>query len=384
MTMIQRVSWLVAAILLGGALMGQAAGKPTARPAGTNSAAALKKAKAKAAQRSTPFKLTAQEPLSRRAPEDFAIAVLPDTQEYTAARKGGKPEMLDAQIEWILANRASRNIVYVTTEGDISNDGNKIVTQWLRATNAFFRMDDPARTGLPGGLPWSAVVGNHDTHAGGTILFNTFLGTNHFAGRSYYGGNYGANNDSHYDLFSAGGQDFIVLALTMGAGSDTSLMRWANNVLRANVNRQAIVVTHSLLGPAAWPHPAPWTQEGLQIFPALTNNPNLFLMLCGHRHGEGRRHEVLGNGQSVDIVLSDYQRYTNGGNGFMRLMEFSPRNQTIRVKTFSPWTKQWTTNTDGYFTLAWTRQGNSPTQRIAGRRHIPRQNASGDAYSGAR
>lgn len=368
----RRANWLVTAIMVGGALMGQAAGKPTTAPAKSNSAATPKKAKAQASERSTPFKLTSQEPLSPRAPGDFAIAVLPDTQAYTAAHKGCKPEMLVAQIEWILANRASRNIVYVTTEGDISNDGNRYPVQWVRATNIFFRLDDPARTGLPDGLPWSAVVGNHDTHAGGTILFNTYLGTNHFAGRSYYGGNYGANNDSHYDLFSAGGQDFIVLALTMGAGSNPGLMRWANEVLRANANRHAIVVTHSLLGPAAWPHPAPWTPEGLRIFPALTNNPNLFLMLCGHRHGEGRRHEVLGNGQSVDIVLSDYQRYTNGGNGFMRLMEFSPRNQTIRVKTFSPWTRQWTTNTDGYFTLAWTRQGASSIQRITDRQHAPR------------
>jgi len=69
----------------------------------------------------------------------------------------------------------------------------------------------------------------------------SFWGTNHFAGRSYYGGFYGTNNDSHYDLFSAGGQDFIVLALTMAAGSDPGLMRWANEVLRATANRQAIV-----------------------------------------------------------------------------------------------------------------------------------------------
>jgi hypothetical protein len=340
--------------MAGGTLMGQEADKPTAAPAGANSAAALKKAKAQPTEQSTPFALTMQEPLSPRAPGDFAIAVLPDTQEYTAALKGGKPEMLVAQAEWILSNRASRNIVYVTTEGDISNDGNQFAVEWLRATNALYRLEDPVRTGLPDGLPWSAVVGNHDFRAGGTILFNTFLGTNHFAGRSYYGGHYGTNNDSHYDLFSAGGRDFIVLALTMGAGGHTNLMCWANEVMHANSNRHAIVVTHSLLSPAAWPHPAPWTPEGRQIFPALTNNPNLFLMLCGHRHGEGRRHEVLGNGQAVDIVLSDYQNYTNGGNGFMRLMEFSPRNQTIRVKTFSPWTKQWTTNTEGCFSFAWT------------------------------
>ena len=350
--------------MVGCALTGQAAGKASAR--------------------STPFALTTQEPLSPRAPGDFAIAVLPDTQMYPAARNGGKPEMLVAQIEWILSNRASRNIVYVTTEGDISNDGNQIPVQWLRATNALYRLEDPVLSGLAGGLPWSAVMGNHDTRSGGTTLFNTFLGTNHFAGRSYYGGHYGDNNDSHYDLFSAGGQDFIVLALTMGAGSNPDLMRWANEVLRANANRQAIVVTHSLLGPAAWPHPAPWTREGERIFPALTNNPNLFLMLCGHRHGEGRRHEVLGDGQSVDVVLSDYQSYTNGGSAFMRLMEFSPGNQTIRVKTFSPWTRQWTTNSDGCFSLAWTGLRTSPAQRLAADRDTKKQIPSGNSSGGGR
>jgi hypothetical protein len=370
--------------MVGCALTGQAASKPKAAPAGTNGLAAPKKVKARTTEQSTPFALTPQEPLSPRAPGDFAIAVLPDTQEYTAARLGGTPEMLVAQIEWVLANRVSRNIVYVTTEGDISNDGNKIPVQWLRATNALFRLEDPVRTGLLEGLPWSAVVGNHDTHSGGTLLFNTFLGTNHFAGRSYYGGNYGTNNDSHYDLFSAGGQDFIVLALTMGAGSNPDLMGWAHAVLHANSKRQAIVVTHSLLGPAAWPHPAPWTKEGLEIFPALTNNPNLFLMLCGHRHGEGRRHEVLGNSQSVDVVLSDYQRYTNGGNGFMRLMEFSPCNQTLRVKTFSPWTRQWSTNTDGCFSLAWTRPKGSSTQRTAEGQPAPRPSPAANASGGAR
>lgn len=346
MTMISRsATWILAAMFVGSVLAAPAAN--------TNVVEAVKKAKAKVVQTSTPFELTPEEPMSERAPGDFSIAVLPDTQEYTAEQLGGKAEMLDAQVEWILANRASRNIVYVTTEGDISNDGNKIPVQWLRATNALYRLEDPARTGLPEGLPWSAVVGNHDTRAGGTLLFNEFLGTNHFARRSYYGGHFGTNNDSHFDRFSAGGQDFIVLALTMNAGNNTNLMQWANEVLHANVNRRAIVVTHSLLGPAAWPHPAPWTSEGLAIFPALTNNPNLFLMLCGHRHGEGRRHEVIGNGHSIDVVLSDYQSYTNGGNGFMRLMEFSPSRETIRVKTFSPWTKQWTTNTDGCFTIPW-------------------------------
>ena len=339
------MTWLMAEMLAGGMLVAQAAEKPAA--------AAPKKAEAPASDRSSPFLLTRQEPVTPHAAGDFAIAVLPDTQMYTALRGDGKPEMFEAQTAWILSNRVSRNIVYVTTEGDTSNDGGKVLAQWHRATNALYRLEDPARSGLPEGIPYSAVVGNHDTYYGSTAAFNTFFGVNHFAGRSYYGGHFGTNNDSHVDLFSAGGQDFVVVALTMAAGENASLMQWANGVLKSNATRRAIVVTHSLLNPAPWPRPASWTKEGPEIFASLTNNPNLFLMLCGHRHGEGRRHEAIGGNRWVDVVLSDYQDYQNGGDGFMRLMEFSPSAHTIRVKTFSPWTGQWTTNTDGCFTLAW-------------------------------
>ena len=301
-----------------------------------------------------PAGLTDREPTNTVVRGDFAIVVLPDTQFYTSAQRGGRPEMFTAQTDWIVSNRVSRRIAYVTLEGDISNDGSRVLQQWLNATNALYRLEDPARTGLPDGIPYGVVVGNHDTYNGGTGRFNQFFGTNHFAGHRYYGGHFGTNNDSHCDLFRAGGEDFVVLSLTMAAGADPGLMQWANGVLQANASRRAIVVTHSLLNPAPWPTPASWTEEGPPIFAALTNQPNLFLMLCGHRHGEGRRHEAVDGGRrSVDVVLSDYQDGPNGGDGFLRLMEFSPAHHTIRVKTFSPWTGLWSTNSNSCFTLAW-------------------------------
>lgn len=359
MAAMRRMSCLWA-LVIGCAAVGQAEPRQEgAAPApSTPSAAATGAAKpvvAPAAETSKPFLLTAQEPdrTAAAAPGDFAVAVLPDTQFYTAVMRGGEAAMFTAQADWIVSNRVSRNIVFVVTEGDISNDGGKVTVQWQRATNALYRLEDPARTGLPDGIPYAAVVGNHDTYYGGTAKFNAYFGPDHFAGRPYYGGHYGTNNDSHYDFFRAGGQDYIVLSLTYAAGTDRDLMRWANGVLHAHAARRAIVVTHSLLNPAPWPKPASWTQEGPAIFAPLTNNANLFLMLCGHRHGEGRRHEAVGNGRWLDVVLADYQDYRNGGDGFMRLMEFSPGRQAIRVKTFSPWTGQWATNSDSCFTLVW-------------------------------
>ena len=341
--------------LLGQLVLTLSLGLPVASQASSTSnapAGATSHAKVPAeAPQPEPSSLSARAPDSRWSPGDFTVVALPDTQCYTGTRSGGKPEMFTAQTEWILSNRVSRNIAYVALEGDISNDGSGVITQWRNATNALYRLEDPARSGLPEGIPYGVAVGNHDAYNGGTAKFNQFFGTNHFAGHSYYGGNYSTNNDSHYDLFSAGGRDFVVLSLTMAAGSDPALLGWANAVLHSNVNRRAIVVTHSLLNPAPWPTPASWTREGPAIFQALTNNPNLFLMLCGHRHGEGRRYEPVGTNRHVDVVLADYQSYPNGGDGFLRLLEFSPSNNVIRVRTFSPWTGQWATDTNGCFTL---------------------------------
>jgi len=353
MTMIRKWGWITVLVLLCLLPVGRAADMDK-RVAVKPSATSTNRATPKKGEAPSPTGLTDREPTTAAAPGDFAIVALPDTQFYTASQRGGLPEMFTAQTEWIISNRVSRPIVYVALEGDISNDGNGVVTQWRNATNALYRLEDPARTDLPDGIPYGVAVGNHDTYNGGTGKFNQFFGTNRFAGHAYYGGNYGTNNDSHFDLFSAGGMDFIVLSLTMAAGSNPELMRWANTVLQSNVNRRAIVVTHSLLNPAPWPTPASWTPEGPAIFAGLTNNPNLFLMLCGHRHGQGRRHEPVGDGgRYVDVLLADYQSSTNGGNGFLRLMEFSPSNHAIRVKSFSPWSGQWSTNSDGFFTLEW-------------------------------
>ena len=314
-----------------------------------------------------PSSLTDREPTNAAAPGDFAIVVLPDTQFYTAASNGPLSRIFTAQTEWIISNRVSRNITYVTLEGDISEHGSLLDDEWFRATNALYRLEDPVQTGLSDGIPYGVAVGNHDLMNGGARLFNAYFGTNHFAGHRYYGGNFGSNNNSHYDLFSAGGQDFVVLSLVMAAGSNRKLMRWANAVLQSNVNRRALVVTHSLLNKTLQPTPPTWTPEGPAIFNALTNNPNLFLMLCGHRHGQGRRHEIIGpEGRAVDILLADYQA-TEGGNGYLRLLEFSPGNHVIRVKTFSPWTGLWSTDIDGMFTLDYPDYPGARPAHAAGR-----------------
>ncbi len=277
---------------------------------------------------------------------DFTIVALPDTQFYS--RK--YPQIFQAQTDWIIANRTKLNIVYVAQFGDIVDAGDKLPEQWLAATNALYRLESPALTGLPDGIPYGVVPGNHD-HMGGTKSYNTYFGPDHFTGHKYYGGHYGTDNQNHYDLFGAGGMSFAVVYIDFNKAKDNpdmnypALDAWSYGVLKANANRRAIVVSHDLLAVSS-----DWDPRGQAIYNNLRSCTNLFLMLSGHNHGEARRTDVF-DGHTINTCLSDFQSYTNGGNGFLRLYQFSPAQNVIRVKTYSPWVNQYQTNSASQFEI---------------------------------
>jgi len=96
--------------------------------------------------------------------------------------------------------------------------------------------------------------------------------------------------------------------------------------------------------------------QGAAIYNALKHNPNLFLMLCGHFNGEGQRVDVF-EGNTVYTLLSDYQGWPNGGDGWLRVMEFAPADDEIRVQTYSPTLDQFETDADSQFTLSYEMYG---------------------------
>ena len=300
---------------------------------------------------------------------DFCIVVMPDTQNYTAQNNNGTKAMIISQTEWAISNRLSCNVAYVTELGDLVNNGDtpSYVSQWYNATNAMYRLEDSTRTALVDGMAYGIAVGNHEqtpngwatcgttgtTNVGTTTNFNKYFGVSHFAGREYYGGHYSTNNNNHFDFFSASGLDFLVLYFEYNTNMPPELLAWANQVLATNASRRVIAVTH-YMGTAATP--SSLSAQGKAIYNALKANTNLFLLLGGHTcgsdsQGEGSRSDTY-NGNTVRTLISDYQCRTNGGNGLMRIMEFSPSNNVVTVQTYSPWTGEYETdeNSEFYFT----------------------------------
>lgn len=289
--------------------------------------------------------------ISTYAAEDFTIVILPDTQHYSCdALCGSNSEIFESQTRWIVNNRDVLNIVYVAHAGDIVNNATN-EDQFLRASESMSLLEHSDNTSLLQGIPYGVLRGNHDQDSTFNY-YNKYFGISRFSGRDYYGGSYnGIDNNNNYGLFSAGGMDFIVVNLEYNPSS--AVRNWANTLLATYSNRQAIVVSHSILDVG---YPAPFTSEGRKIYDALKGNPNLFIMLCGHMHGEGRRADVY-NSSTINTLLADYQDYVNGGNGFLRIITFSPERNRITIKTYSPWLDQYETDSGSQFTLSYDMGG---------------------------
>ncbi len=269
--------------------------------------------------------------------EDFTLIALPDTQFYSR----WLPSIYISQTQWIVDNQEDLNIPYTAHLGDIVNTAED-TSEWDTASAAMSLLESPL-PGLPDGIPYGLVPGNHDYP---TTNYNNYFGVTRFTDRDYYGGHYGGGNDNNYTLFSAAGMDFIVINLEFQPG--TAVLDWADTLLKNNSNRRAIVVSHSMLN-----LDNTWSYEG--IFTFLKDNPNIFLMLCGHTHsptdGAAQRIESGDHGNTIYILMSDYQEFPNGGNGYLRRMRFSPLDKKIYVQTYSPWLDAYLHDAENEFEL---------------------------------
>lgn len=292
---------------------------------------------------------------------DFTLVTLPDTQFYSQNTGGTRLANFTSQTNWIVSSKNTLNTAFVAHMGDMVQDGDAIEQQWINADSAMDIIEDPLTTLLTHGIPWGGAPGNHDQQPigspdGASTFWNTYFGTSRWAGRSYWGGNYSTNNDNNYQLFSASGLDFIVINLEYRPSANQAVLDWADALLKAHPNRRAIVTSHWLIGTG---NPAAWGGHGQAVYDNLKDNPNLFLMLCGHIHGEGQRADVF-EGRTVRTVLQDYQSRANGGDSWLRYFVFSPANNTISAKTYQTTTGTFETDTDSQFTLSYDMGGPGP------------------------
>ncbi len=297
---------------------------------------------------------------------NFTIIGVPDTQHYTDNVNNN--QYFYDQTNWIVANKDALNVVFISQLGDCVENGDTFDSEWQVVNTAWTMVENPVTTGLVDGMPYGLNVGNHDQSPvnGGstasTLKFNQYFGFSRFQGRMYYGGHYGSDNDNHYELFSASGMDFIIINLEYDTTPEQVVLDWADALLKTYSNRRAILVSHYLIEADDEPSPSAFGTQGQIIYDDLKDNSNLFLMLCGHRTTEGRRSDVF-SGNTIHTLLSNYQGRPNGGNGFLRIMEFRPSENKIYISTYSPSLNQYETDSNSEFVLDYN-MGSEPIQQI--------------------
>jgi hypothetical protein len=275
--------------------------------------------------------------------DEFTIIALPDTQKYVL--NGAYPEIFTSQTQWIVDNVATHHIVFVTHEGDIVDTWDN-TTEWSYANTSMSILD--------GVVPYGVLPGNHDMSSTGiTTYYNETFPYTRYDGQPWYGAHHPTTgNDNNYELFSAGGDDYIIVHLQYAPTSD--VFDWANGVLAANADRKAIITTHDYMetsGARSTNGENIWTN-------VVVPNANVYFVLCGHNHDEATRSDWVGDRQ-VHQLLADYQGRENGGNGWLRIMTFVPAEETVYVQTYSPWLDQYETDANSQFTLSFPMTGYS-------------------------
>ncbi|MEU0834039.1 metallophosphoesterase [Streptomyces sp. NPDC005969] len=313
---------------------------------------------------------------------DFSIVHYTDTQylsegaveQETSEERAVWEKAYGDVSRWIADNKDKRKIAYVAHTGDIIENNirkpadeamQRQVTGELELSSKQQKILDDA------GVPNGVIAGNHDnqsgTENGPDAIYNQYYGPERYQALSKgwkhaeYGGPWReGDNQNHYDLFSAGGLDFVVVGLSYGVTREEA--EWADSVFKRYPDRNGILLSHDYLAPSSnsdgrgAPFSAP---DGSMLYKKVVqDNPNVFLILAGHEHGVGTNVKPKVGKVAHDVVelLADYQFYTvsadrlglteiggykpgdqlHFGASFFRMLQFDVGRSELTVDTYSP------------------------------------------------
>jgi predicted MPP superfamily phosphohydrolase len=266
------------------------------------------------------------------------IVWMSDTQGYSRSY----PEIFESMTNWIVDQQDALNIQYVLHTGDVVDNFDDM-RQWENAKKALSALEDK--------VPLFVVAGNHDIH-GITQEYDAYLelfGEKCFGSLPNFGGAYRSGR-GRYDLVSIEGVPviFMLVGYGMGYGVDDEAMTWMNEILQEYSDRFAILCFHSYMDPNG----SFSTDGGVLFENVVKENPNVGLVLCGHRHGVNHTAVQLddnGDGtpdRTVYQMVADYQDESKSGGGYMGLLTFSRADRRIIVKTYSPYLDDYICNDD--------------------------------------
>ena len=289
---------------------------------------------------------TVQAPFEPSPDAAWSMVYLPDVQNYNSSDGDHVREI--GQMNWIINNKAAFNIKAVIQGGDIVNQ-NQSDAQWERAEEAFDMLD--------GQVPYILAAGNHDfgttNFQNRSTQYNTYFKItdnplNNPATGGIIKGTFEPNHlENSYSTFTApDGRKMLIFNLEYYPRQ--AVLDWADSIAgqAQYADYTAVLLTHSFIGSgdtrwnvAADEYPGIEGNDGTDMWNELVKvNGNFEMTFNGHLGGDGTGYRVDANNAGVDVhqMFLNTQFETNGGNGWLRVVEFMKDGQTVKVRTYSP------------------------------------------------
>lgn len=296
----------------------------------------------------------------------FSMILLPDPQSYI--KFDANQPLFELQTAWIANNIDSLNIKGVLCTGDLVEqneiripdgvNGNQTSEeQWKAASRAFERLDNK--------IPYVICTGNHDygyQKAENRLCHfpDYFPSERNSCWRKSLvevGNNYRnipTLENAAYEFTSDTWGKILVVSLEFAPRDEA--IEWAKKVTDKPKykNHKVILLTHSYL---AW-NGKVIEKENYRVSPAnygkaiweklIYPSGNICLVICGHeceiadyKDNVSFRIDKNAAGKNIPQMMfnaqtADGQWHGNGGDCWLRIMEFMPDGKTIGIRTFSP------------------------------------------------
>lgn len=298
--------------------------------------------------------------------KSFSMIVVPDPQSYT--KFAANQPLFELQTAWIANSIDSLHILNVLCTGDLVEQNNiskgdgvngdqTSEEQWKAASRAFERLD--------GKTPYIVCTGNHDYGYRSSEIRQTNLDRYFPVQRNTCWKNTlvetGLNYEGKHTLENAAYEfhtdtwgDLLVVSLEFAPRDEA--IEWAKSVVEnpRYARHKVILLTHSFLDYRG----ERFKTEDYKMTPAnyaeavwqklVYPSKNICLVVCGHEcYIVGYNQQVSFRtdknkfGKPVAQMMfnaqtADGQWHGNGGDCWLRILEFKPDGKTISVRTFSP------------------------------------------------
>lgn len=284
----------------------------------------------------------------------YVFGFIPDTQNMVKFASEGTganllpgytgPKVMENAAAYLTANKATMKLEALLHLGDVVEDSG---VEWqYQAFNA------PLMTMVNGGLKVQMGHGNHDQTGANGLYARYFRnttsdyakavstdGTVNTAGSGYV--TFEADSSAllnSYMTVTAGSYEYLFVNMQYSANAYSSAhTTWLRAVLDANPDIPTVIFCHNLFGVSdSEPHKISRNNAGNSVWNIARTYDQVFLMVAGHNHGSGWISETNNAGNEVLMMMVDYQFGYNGGNGYIRFLEFNETANKIYITTFSP------------------------------------------------